>query len=136
MKRFTLKLLFDACSQPLLLTLSTSQLKALLCSRSPTSSVSDPDTYGSVLYGRIHFRQYGSGFGQGRRVRRPPPPQGERRLPLQGVIGWSFLQILLKVYFCYISDYIVNIVYVKKHCKTFNRENKIHRVKITSDPYL
>ena len=36
---------------------------------------------------------------QGRRVRRPPPPQGERRLPLQGVIGWSFLQILLKVYF-------------------------------------
>ena len=26
---------------------------------------------------------------------------------------------------------------MKKHCKTFNRENKIHRVKVTSypDPY-
>ena len=36
--------------------------------------------------------------------------------------------------FCYISDYIVNIVYTKKHCKTFNKENKIHRVKITSYP--
>ena len=23
---------------------------------------------------------------------------------------------------------------MKKHCKTFNRENKIYRVKITSDP--
>ena len=23
---------------------------------------------------------------------------------------------------------------MKKHCKTFDRENKIHRVKITSDP--
>ena len=35
-----------------------------------------------------------------------------------------------KSIFCYISDYIVNIVYMKKHCKTFNKENKIHRVKI------
>ena len=35
----------------------------------------------------------------------------------------------------YISDYIVTIVYMKKHCKKINGENKIHRVKITSDPY-
>ena len=29
---------------------------------------------------------------------------------------------------------VVNIVYMKKHCKTFNTENKNYRVKITSDP--
>ena len=32
------------------------------------------------------------------------------------------------------TDYIVKIVYLKKHCETSNRENKIRRVKITSDP--
>ena len=39
-----------------------------------------------------------------------------------------------KSIFCYISDYIVNVVYLKKDCKTFNREHKIHRVKNSSDP--
>ena len=51
-------------------------------------------------------------------------------------------KIVLKILFtrrkkksisCYISDCVVNLVYMKKHCKTFNRENNIHRVKITSD---
>ena len=36
---------------------------------------------------------------QGRRVRRPPPPQGERRLPFLGLIGFSFFQILLSLFF-------------------------------------
>ena len=41
-----------------------------------------------------------------------------------------------KSIFCYISDYIENIVYMKKHCKILNRENKIYREKKTSDPDL
>ena len=32
-----------------------------------------------------------------------------------------------KSIFCYFSDFIVNIVYMKKHCKTFKRANKIHK---------
>ena len=36
---------------------------------------------------------------QGRRVRRPPPAQVKRRLPLQELMSLAFLQILLKVYF-------------------------------------
>ena len=66
-----------------------------------SNSVSDPDPYRSVSFGRSVSDDMGSGPpepDQGRRVRRPSPPQGERRLPLEGVIGWSFLQILLKVY--------------------------------------
>ena len=37
------------------------------------------------------------------------------------------------LFFCYISEYIVNIVYMNYNlAKTFNMEN--HRVKTTSDP--
>ena len=50
-------------------------------------------------------------------------------------LEFKYLLLYNFVYFLlHFGLYCKYSLYEKKYCKTFNRENKIHGVKITSDP--